>query len=91
MQHATLPDSRTTCGTGNGGYPFGREFAPPHVDKMRSNPVANLFSFGQHRYWLLQTGREVLLLGAPSHTQRKAAINGKIAPTPRGDCGPGLR
>ena len=35
MQHTTLTGSGTTCGTGDGGYLFEREFALFHADRMR--------------------------------------------------------
>ena len=42
MQHTTLPDSGTTCRTGNRGHLFGREFFPFHTGRMRQHRTANL-------------------------------------------------
>jgi len=46
MQHTALPGRDTTSRTRDGGYLFGREFAPLHSDRMQLHSVANLYKSG---------------------------------------------
>jgi len=47
MQHARPPDSYTTGGTRDSRCLFEREFALLHFKRLRLQPVANLFNYGQ--------------------------------------------
>src|SRR5712692_4802956 len=69
MQHTNLPDSDTTCRTGDGGYLFGREFFPFHSESMRQHRPAKLPNFEHSRPMSgYPTNRAVLTVSKPIST-----------------------